>query len=87
MKISKLLNKKYFLIIISLLIGLNSFADEKPVDIWNIEKKKIEDDLKTNSISSENEKVIINNNKSSIYNMQSQKKTDIIKLEKKLLKE
>ena len=40
MKISKLSNKKYFLIIISLLIGLNSFADEKPVDIWNIEKKK-----------------------------------------------
>ena len=40
MKISKLLNKKYFLIIISLLTGLNSFADEKPVDIWNIEKKK-----------------------------------------------
>ena len=87
MKISKLLNKKYFLIIISLLIGLNSFADEKPVDIWNIEKKKTEDNLNTNSISSESKKVIENNNKSSIYNMQSQKQTDLIKLEENLSKE
>ena len=87
MKISKLLNKKYFLIIISLLIGLNSFADEKPVDIWNIEKKKIEDNYNTNSISSESKKVIENNNKSSIYNMQSQKQTDLIKLEENLSKE
>ena len=87
MKISKLSNKKYFLIIISLLIGLNSFADEKPVDIWNIEKKKIEDNYNTNSISSESKKVIENNNKSSIYNMQSQKQTDLIKLEENLSKE
>ena len=87
MKISKLLNKKYFLIIISLLIGLNSFADEKPVDIWNIEKKKVEDDLNKNSISSESEGIIKNNNKSGIYNMQSQKQADLIKLEENLLKE
>tara|TARA_A100001015_G_scaffold18332_1_gene21245 strand:+ start:171 stop:1943 length:1773 start_codon:yes stop_codon:yes gene_type:complete len=87
MKISKLLNKKHFLIIISLLIGLNSFADEKPVDIWNIEKKKAEDDLNTNSTSSESERVIKQNNESSIYNMQSQKQTDVIKLEQNSLKE
>ena len=87
MKISKLLNKKYFLIIISLLIGLNSFADEKPVDIWNIEKKKVENDLNKNSISSESEGIIKNNNKSGIYNMQSQKQANLIKLEENLLKE
>ena len=86
MKISKLLNKKYFLIIISLLIGLNSFADEKPVDIWNIEKKKVEDE-NINSISSESERIIKNNNKSGIYNMQSQKQANLIKLEENLLKE
>ena len=86
MKISKLSNKKYFLIIISLLIGLNSFADEKPVDIWNIEKKKVEDE-NINSISSESERIIKNNNKSGIYNMQSQKQADLIKLEENLLKE
>ena len=87
MKILKLLNKKYFLIIISLIIGLNSFADEKPIDIWNIEKKKVEDDLNTNAISSENERVIKQNNESSIYNMQSQKQTNVIKLEQNSLKE
>ena len=87
MKISKLLNKKFSLIIISLLIGLNSFADENPVDIWNIEKKKAEDNLKTNSISSENEKVKTINNESSIYNLQFQKETDLIKLEQNSLKE
>ena len=86
MKISKLLNKKYFLIIISLLIGLNSFADEKTVDIWNIEKKKVEDE-NINSISSESERIIKNNNKSGIYNMQSQKQANLIKLEENLLKE
>ncbi len=85
MKISKLLNKKYFLIVISLLIGVNSFADEKPVDIWNIEKKKIEDDSKIDS-SSKNERIIKNDNESSIYNMQSQKQTDIIMLEQNSLK-
>tara|TARA_B100000886_G_scaffold186313_1_gene127860 strand:+ start:152 stop:1924 length:1773 start_codon:yes stop_codon:yes gene_type:complete len=87
MKISKLLNKKFFLIIVSLLIALNSFADENPVDIWNIEKKKAEDNLKTNSISSGNEKVKIINNETSIYNMQFQKETDLIKLEQNSLKE
>ena len=38
MRISKLLNKKYFSILI-ILFSVNSYADEKPVDIWNIEKK------------------------------------------------
>ncbi len=37
MKILKLLNKIYFSIIFVLLVGLNSYADDKPVDIWNID--------------------------------------------------
>ena len=37
MKISKLLNKNYFSIIFILLLVTNSFAEEQPVDIWNIE--------------------------------------------------
>ena len=37
MKILKLLNKIYFSIIFVLLLGLNSYADDKPVDIWNID--------------------------------------------------
>ena len=40
MKILKLLNKKHFLVIIILLVGPSSYAENNPVDIWNIEKKK-----------------------------------------------
>ena len=41
MKILKLLNKKYFSILLIVLIGFTSYAEEQPVDIWNIENKKI----------------------------------------------
>ena len=42
MKTLKLLNKKNFAIIIfSLIASAISFAEDKPVDIWNIEKKKL----------------------------------------------
>ena len=43
MKISKLLNKYNFLIII-IFSFCNAFAvaEEQPIDIWNIDKKKIE---------------------------------------------
>ena len=50
MKILKLLNKKYFSIILILLLGLSSYAEEQPIDIWNIDKKKIdEESLKDNA--------------------------------------
>ena len=42
MKTLKLLNKIYFSITIVLFLGLNVFAEDQPVDIWNIDKKKIE---------------------------------------------
>ena len=43
MKILKLLNNKNLsIIIISLLLSLSSVAEDKPIDIWNIDKKKIE---------------------------------------------
>ena len=49
MKILKLLNKKNLsIIIISLLLPLFSTAEEKPVDIWNIDKQE------TETISEEN---------------------------------
>ena len=44
MKILKLLNKKYFSIILILLLGLSSYAEEEPVDIWNIDKTKIDEE-------------------------------------------
>ena len=43
MKILKLLNKKNFLILFFLFFTSIANAEEKPVDIWNIDKKEIEE--------------------------------------------
>ena len=81
MRISKLLNKKYFLIIIIFFLA-NSYADDKPVDIWNIDKedKKKETLNETNNPGSSSDIVI----KSSIYDMQSKKQSETIKLDQNL---
>ncbi|MDA7574248.1 hypothetical protein N8741_01435 [Candidatus Pelagibacter sp.] len=81
MKILKLLNKKNLsIIIISLLLSLPSIAEEKPVDIWNIEKQE------TDSISEENLSLEKTEQESqnSIYKMQVDKNEDSIKLDKDL---
>ena len=47
MKILKLLNKKNLsIIIISLLPTFSTIAEDKPVDIWNIDKKEVETSAK-----------------------------------------
>ena len=84
MKILKLLNKKYLLIIIVFLFGFSSFAEDQPVDIWNteIEKKKVtsEIDLK----KKKTQKINKIEKETSIYDMQSQKKKNIIELDPNL---
>ena len=81
MKILKLLNKKNLSIIIfSLLITSSPFAEDKPVDIWDIEKKKV-DTISEENLSDENKQEI---SKNSIYKMQSDKKEDSIKLDGEL---
>ena len=78
MKILKLLNKKYFSILIFyLLSATNTFAEDKPVDIWNLEKKEADIVVETN-ISDQNQNI---STESSIYDMQSNKKIDPIKLD------
>jgi hypothetical protein len=78
MKILKLLNKKNLSIIIfSLLITSSPFAEDKPVDIWNIEKKEV-DTISEENLSDENKQEVSEN---SIYKMQSDKKEDSIKLD------
>ncbi len=86
MKILKLLNKKYFSIILVLLLIVPSYSEEQPVDIWNIDKKKIEEQsLKNNSQNSQEEEIEIKDNSdSNIYDMQSQKEVSVINLEEKL---
>tara|TARA_B100001057_G_scaffold15567_1_gene14761 strand:- start:5014 stop:6786 length:1773 start_codon:yes stop_codon:yes gene_type:complete len=84
MKISKLLNKINFSIIFILILHCISNAEEKPVDIWNLEKEKLDEKI------SEIEKQIKENTKSysnsdsSIYKMQSQKSNTDIELDENL---
>ena len=81
MKILKLLNNKNLsIIIISLLLSISSIAEEKPVDIWNLDKKE------TQNISEENLSVEKNEetSQSSIYKMQSDKKEESIQLDEEL---
>ena len=73
MKILKLLSKKNFSIVLIILSCLTkSYAEEKPVDIWNIDKEEINE-------SAGIEEPTLNNIKDKslpefdIYNMQSQK--------------
>ena len=59
MKILKLLNKKLLLIkLVCLIFFTPAFAEEKPIDIWNIEKKDNQVISETN-ISSENSSALL----------------------------
>ena len=81
MRILKLLNKKYFsIIIIFLLPSVNVIAEDQPIDIWNIDKKIIEttsEDISSNEITGATAE-------SNIYNMQADKKKSSIKLDQEL---
>ena len=80
MKILKLLNKKNLSIVIFSLFSFSSFAEDKPVDIWNIEKQETEN-ISEENLSTENEQVV---SESSVYKMQSDKNEDSIKLDREL---
>ena len=81
MRILKLLNNKNLSIaIIYLLSTLFVSAEDKPIDIWDIDKKKVKIILDENFPKEEID--IISEN--SIYNMQTNKKKDLIKLDQEL---
>ena len=84
MKILRLLNNKYFSIItIFFLTSLNVIAEDQtiqPIDIWNIDKKEIETPLET-ILSKETIEITA---ESKIYNMQTDKKANLIKLDQEL---
>ena len=80
MKILKLLNKKNLSIVIFSLFSFSSFAEDKPVDIWNIEKQETEN-ISEENLSTENIQVL---SESSVYKMQSDKNEDSIKLDQEL---
>ena len=79
MKILKSLNRKTLSIkLVCFIFFAPVFAEEKPIDIWNIEKKDKQVISETN-ISSEN---TVSTNQNSVYELQTNKKTDTIKLDK-----
>ena len=85
MKILRLLNKKVFLFIIFFFLYLNAFAENQPVDIWNIEKEKSEENSFTgDAVLKKDNQEIKTNSEFNIYNMQSQKKNESIQLDDSL---
>ena len=81
MRILKLLNKKYFSIIIILLLSsVNVIAEDQPIDIWNIDKKAVE----TTSEAISSNQITGVTAESNIYNMQADKKKSSIKLDQEL---
>jgi hypothetical protein len=72
MKNSKLLNKKYLSAFLFFLFFLSSAQSQEPLDIWNIEEKKLSDN--NDIIKAPGKKDLKQN---SIYKMQSQKNNEL----------
>jgi len=84
MKILKLLNKKNFFILFFLFFTSISNAEEKPVDIWNIDKKEIEEKNTTNNSEISNgENILQESIEPSVFGMQNQNQKSIINLDEK----
>ena len=81
MKTLKLLNRNFFLLIFIILVSFNSYAEDKPVDIWNIEKETKLENSTNVSDSTQNVTISEDISNSSIFDMQSKKETSLIKLE------
>ena len=83
MKILKLLNKKNLSIVsIFLLLITETIAEEKPVDIWNIDKIEIEkkDENSSDKETSNKQEIL----QKSIYNLQNQKQIQSIEFNQTL---
>ncbi len=80
MKILKLLNNNYLSIILLFFLSIiNVFAEDEPVDLWNIDKNNLEE------IKSDNNQNDLNNNDAqvdqpSIYDLQSQKEIETVQV-------
>ena len=83
MKILKLLSRKNFLIIFFVVLSFNAHSEDKPVDIWNIDKKE-QSQLNESSDQNKDEKDLEIKSATDIYSLQSQKETNSIKLDESL---
>ena len=71
MKILKLLNKTYLSILIIFFFSIvNSFSQDEPVDIWNIDKEQIQENSESEELISNTESEF-ETEKIDVFNMQS----------------
>ena len=84
MKILKLLNKIYLSILIIFLFSIvNSFSQDEPVDIWNIDKDQIQENSENKELISISESEL-ETEKIDIFNMQTKDRSDSIKVDETL---
>ena len=84
MKILKLLNKTFLSILIIFSFSIaNSFSENEPVDIWNIDKEQIQENSENKELISTTEGEL-GTEKIDVFDMQTQKKTDSIKVDETL---
>ena len=85
MKISKSLNKSFFLaIVLFSFISSQVLAEEKPIDIWNLENEDSNEFVGENSDS---DKIISLPESNSVYKLQESKTNESIKLDEELSSE
>ena len=84
MKILKLLNKTYLSILIILYLSIvNSFSENEPVDIWNIDKEQIQENSENKELISITESEL-ETEKIDVFNMQTKDRSDSIKVDETL---
>ena len=84
MKILKLLNKTYLSILIILFFSMvNSFSENEPVDIWNIDKEQLQENSENKELISitENE---LESEKIDVFSLQTKDGSDLIKVDETL---
>ena len=84
MKILKLLNKTYLSILIIFFFSIiNSFSENEPVDIWNIDKEQIQENSEDKELMSISESEL-ETEKIDVFNMQTKNRSDSIKVDETL---
>ncbi len=84
MKTLKLLNKKFYFVLVYLFLGLNCLAEDQPADIWNVNKEVLLDNSVKKEVKPKKKDQSEKNIQIGIYNMQSQKKKKTIQQDQTL---
>ena len=82
MKTLKLLNKKYLLIIfLNFFLCINVNSETQPIDIWNVDKKEVEQESANDSLITNDE---IQVSETSVYDLQSNNQNDNVEVDSSL---